>query len=158
MTTSTFGELFKTAQKEGSFGSVLPEGDFVLRVIRAKSDAKEGKAPRIGFQVEVIRAEDDGDLGSKAWSNLYFTEKAAPISFRFLGELGLSDDYIESAESADIVAQALIGVEFDAEVSVRTWGKDNDQQSNNFKVVELVTAPVVGAVPTKPVADEEDDY
>lgn len=155
---TTFGDLYTQAKKEGSFGSVLPEGDFVLRVIRAKSDAKEGKPPRIGFQVEVIRAEDDGDLGSKAWSNLYFSEKAAPISFRFLGELGLSDDFISAAASADEVAEALVGVEFDAEVSIRTWGKDNDQESNNFKVVELVTPPLVGAVPTKPAVEDEEPF
>ncbi len=148
MTTSTFGDLLAQAKKEGAGGAVLPEGDFVLRIVKATSDAKEGKAPRIGLQLEIIRSDVEDDVGTKAWWNLYFSEKAAPISVRQLGELGLSDVFLAGTHGADEVADALVGVEFDAEVSIRTWGKDNDQTSNNFKVVELVTPPAVGANPT----------
>lgn len=168
---TTFGELFQAAKKDGAGGDVLPEGDFAIKVIRAKADQKDGKPPRIGLQLEIVGAavlddegqthwtedaEEDDAIGRKAWSNIYFTEKAAPISFRFLGDLGLSDEFIAGSSDVADVADALVGVVFTAGVSVRSWGRDGDQKSNAFKVSELVTPPSIGSGADPTLADEDD--
>jgi hypothetical protein len=155
MASTSFGGLFTQAKASGAFDSTIPEGDYILRVIKGNVKSVAGKPDSIGLQLEVVRSDGD-EVGRKVWTNLHFTEKAAPISFRFLTDLGLPESFIESAESAQQVVEALIGVEFDSEVSIRTWGKNNENSSNSFKVVELLVAPAVSD-PTLPAEDGDEE-
>lgn len=156
--TTTWGQLVAEAQAAGSFTDLLPEGDLHLRIARANADHKEGKAPRFGIQWEVVASEyDEEDVGRKTWQNLYFTEKAAPISLRFLGDLGLPDDFVAQSSSPDQVAAALPGIEVLAEVGTRTWGKDGDRTDNTIKVTELLVPPAVSA-PTAASEPEEEPF
>ena len=159
MAETTWGNLVKEAQAAGSFTDTLPEGDFVLEVVRANADHKEGKAPRIGIQWKIIGSEyDESDVGRKAWQNLYFSEKAAPISLRFLGDLGLSDEFIASTSGPDQLAEALTGIRVFAEVGTRTWGKDGDRVDNTFKVNEVIASTAVASTPTAASEPEEEPY
>lgn len=159
MANTTFGGLFKEAKAAGSFDSTLPDGDFVLRVIRANAKTKDSGQVSFGLQLEVVQSEVEDDIGKKTWTNLYFTEAAAPISFRFLTDIGLDESFIEQAETPDEVAQATVGVEFDAEVGHRNWGKNGENVSNTFKIVGVVTPPAVGGAPdpSEAVTDVEDE-
>ena len=159
MADETFGGLFKQAKASGAFDNTLPDGDFVLRIIKANAKVKTNGEDSMGFQVEVIKSEVEDDIGRKTWTNLHFSEAAAPISFRWLTDLGLSEEFIESAESADQVAQAVVGVEFDCEVGHRNWGKGGENVSNTFKIVSVLTPPAVGSDPSQAVSDvdPEDD-
>ena len=169
-------ELFAAAQKDGGQDAVLPEGDFAIKVIRGKGNEAEGdKLPRIGLQLEIVGAavlddqgntnwthdpEEDEAIGHKAWTNLYFTEKARRLSFDFIRALGLSDEFVASSQDVQTLADALTGVVFVAETTIRKFGKDGERQANNFKVSEVVTPPAVGAapVPSEAVEDEDEPY
>lgn len=153
------GGMRQQAIADGAFDNVLPDGDFVLRIIKGNGKRKADGTPTIGLQLEVVRSEVTEDIGKKTWWNLYFTEKALPISFRNLSDLGLSDEFVDNSGEPQELADALVGVEFDAEVSHRNWGKNGENVSNNFKIVELVTPPAVGAGvdPSEAVSDFPED-
>lgn len=154
MATTSMGGMRQQAIADGAFDNVLPDGDFVLRIIKGNGKRKADGTPNIGLQLEVVKSDVESDIGKKSWWNLYFTEKALPISFRNLADLGLSDEFLDQAGEPSDIADALVGVEFDCEVSHRSWGKDNANTSNNFKIVELVTPPAVGHVAVDPTVGE----
>jgi hypothetical protein len=163
MPSTTFGALYQKAKDEGSFDTVIPDGDFRLEITRANGTDKDGK-PRIGAQFKVIAAEggealpeDDEALGVATWDNFHFTEKSAAISFRRLRELGLDDDWLAESETPEQIAEALVGIVIDASVGHRRWGKDNENTSNTFKSIVVVTPPAVGAAPVVEKAPVEDD-
>lgn len=149
--TTTFGALAKKAKEDGAFDDVIPDGDFHLKVASSNAPPeKPGKAPRIGVRFVVVSspdvAEDDPVLGKGAWVNLYFSEKAAPISFRQLKSWGLSQEWLEETETPQQIADALLGVVVDATVGHRNWGTDDENTDNTIKVHEVLVPPAVGGV------------
>lgn len=165
MATTSFGDLYKKAKAEGAFSDLIPDGDFRLEIKRANGgEAKSSGNPRIGVQFLVLGAEggeelpdDDEAKGASSWLNLNFSEKAAPISFRQLREWGLDDEWLQESESVEQIAEALVGIVFDATVGNRSWGKDNENTDNTIKVLEIVVPPATGAAPIKPKAEPTDD-
>lgn len=158
MESSTFGGLFKQAKESGALNSVLPDGDYVLRVASYSVKENAGKPDSIGLQLEAIQSTVDAAVGRKVWKNLYFTEKSLPVSYRFLTDLGLSAEFIENAVSAESVAQALVGVEFDTEVSLgKPWGKNGENVNNEYKIVSVLVPPAVGTDPPTVVGTSLED-
>lgn len=158
MQSTSFGGLFKQAKESGALGSVFPEGDYILEVVGYNvKEGKNGKPDSIGLQLEAVETTVPETQGRKSWTNLHFTEKALPISYRFLIDVGLPESFIEQAESAEEIAQALVGVRFDAEVSVRESGQDKKFINNNFKIVDVPVPPVVAGPQTVVVVDEGDE-
>lgn len=150
MGSTTFGALYKQAKEDGAFDDVLPEGDFHLTLVRAngKENAKNGNIS-IGVQAKITGGEgldkDDPAFGKTAWLNLYFTDKAAPISFRQLKSWGFSDEFLAESESVEQIAEAIPGIVLDATVTVRNWGQNDENTANDIKVHEVLTPPAVGA-------------
>lgn len=159
MSEMNFGALVQQAKAAGSFTDLLPEGDgFLLEIVRGRGDHKEGKAPRIGLQFEVVESEyEPDDVGRKGWVNLYFSERAAPISVRQLGDLGLPDDFLANSSSIEQVAEALVGTQVRGDITIRTWGKDGDRHDNVVKVTEVVIPPAVVDGPVDPSEADEDE-
>ena len=164
-----FGELYKSAQEAGAIQQVLPDGDFIIECINGNAGTTQAGDDKIGLQFQINGPEEsfsdtinnegnvvrDPARGAKAWFNLTFGEKAANISMRQLKDFGLTDAFLESAETAEDVANALKGVVLDVEVGHRNWGKNGENVSNTFKVHEVVVAPVLPAVSFSDSEDEE---
>lgn len=156
-----FGDLLQQAKDSGALGdTVIPDGDFTLEV--TKSNWKD-KNDSMGLLVKVVGddegqplADDDEANGVSSWTNLYFSEKAAGISFRFLKSLGFDEDFLANSESGEDIANAATGIQFTASVGHRTWGKDGDRVSNEFKAVTVVVPPAVGGVASDPTDDGAD--
>lgn len=142
----TFGELAKQAAASGGTDEIIPDGDFVVRIERANAGTSNSGDDRIGVMLKVVGADpddepladDDPALGATSWINLYFSEKAFPISLKQLKEFGLSDSFIEQSDSAEQVADALVGTELVASIGHRTWGTDGDRTDNTIKVRHVV--------------------
>ncbi len=147
MGSTTFGALYKQAKEDGAFDDVLPEGDFVLTLVKANSKPTKKGDEQIGVQAKVTGGVDESDpvFGKTTWLNLNFSEKAAPISFRQLKSWGFSDDYLAESESAEAIAEAIPGIVLDATVKQRTWGSNDENVSNDVKVHAVVVPPAVGA-------------
>jgi hypothetical protein len=143
--------------------TVIPDGDFTLEV--TKSNWKDQGDGSMGLLIKVVGddegqplPDDDEAAGVNSWTNLYFSEKAAGISFRTLKQLGFDETFLAQSESGQEIADAAVGIVFTASVGHRTWGKDGDRVSNEFKAITVVTPPSVGGVsvdPTEPDPDEE---
>jgi hypothetical protein len=162
--TKKFGDLLKEAKESGAMGdTIIPDGDFTLEV--TKTNCKDPEEGPIGLLVKVIGDEDGNELpeGDEAknvttWVNLYFSEKAAGISFRTLKQLGFDEQFLAESEDAESIANAAQGIRFAASVGHRTWGKENDRNSNEFKGIRVIVPPAVGGTAADPTpADSEDE-
>ncbi len=159
-----FGDLLQQAKDSGAMGdTVIPDGDFTLEV--TKSNWKDQGDGSMGLLIKVVGDEegqplpdDDDANGVNSWTNLYFSEKAAGISFRTLKQLGFDETFLANSESGQEIADAAVGIVFSASVGHRNWGKEGDRVSNEFKGITVITPPSVGGVavdPTDPNPDEE---
>jgi hypothetical protein len=162
-----FGDLLKQAKESGAFGdTIIPDGDFLLEI--TKTNCKDPKEGPIGLFIKVVGDEDGQPLpeddeanGATAWTNLYFSEAAAGISFRTLTQFGFDETFLAESEDAESIANAAQGIVFQATVEHRKWGKNNDRLSNDFKQITVVTPPSVGAVapdPTLPFSEDEEPF
>lgn len=154
----TFGDLLKQAKESGAMGdTVIPDGDFTLEVTKANwKDKGDGS---MGLLVKVVGDEEgqplpDGDEadGVASWTNLYFSEKAAGISFRLLKQLGFDEDFLANSDSGQEIADAAPGIVFTASVGHRNWGDNDSRCSNEFKGIAVVVPPAVGGVAVDPTA------
>lgn len=156
-----FGDLLKQAKESGAMGdTIIPDGDFLLEI--TKTNCKDPEEGPIGLLVKVIAEEDGTPLADDdeaknvaSWINLYFSEAAAGISFRQLKQFGFDETFLAESEDAQSIADAALGIQFTASVGHRTWGKENDRVSNEFKAVTVITPPAVGSVPVEAVVEEE---
>ena len=161
MTTSSFGDIFAQAKASGAFDTTVPDGIFVLEIAKGNGKFKDNGEPTIGLHLKIVAVDpelgDDSDIGKGTWLNLHFSEKAAPISFRQLVQFGLTEEFIQATAEPQDVANALIGVRVLTDVGHRNWGKGGENVSNTFKIIELVTPPVVcdDADPSEGVVDAE---
>lgn len=157
-----FGDLLKQAKESGAMGdTVIPDGDFTLEV--TKSNWKDTGDGSMGLLVKVVGdedgqplPEDDEAANVASWTNLYFSEKAAGISFRQLKAFGFDEDFLANSESGQEIADAAVGIVFTASVGHRNWGKEGDRVSNEFKGIQVITPPSVGAVASDPTTDDPD--
>lgn len=163
MATKKFGDILKEAKESGAMGdTVIPDGDFLLEI--TKSNCKDPEEGPIGLLVKVV-GDDEGNAlspddeanGAAAWINLYFSEKAAPISFRQLKSFGFDESFLAESESAEEIANAAVGIRFTASVGHRNWGSEGTRTSNEFKGVEVVTPPAVGSSPVDPTEPEDNE-
>lgn len=160
-----FGDLLKQAKESGAMGdTVIPDGDFLLEI--TKTNCKDPEEGPIGLLVKVIGDEEGNPLpegdeaaGVVSWVNLYFSEKAAPISFRQLKDFGFDEDFLAESDDAGVIADAALGIRFTASVGHRNWGKEKDRVSNEFKSITVVTPPAVGgrSVDPQTAAPEPED-
>ena len=158
-----FGDLLKQAKDSGAMGdAVIPDGDFLLEVINTNcKDPEEGP---IGLQLAVLGGEDgplpedDPAAKAKTWINLYFSEKAAPISFRQLKDLGFDEDFLANSDSAEAIAEAAKGIKFTASVGHRNWGDNGERCNNTLKGVTVVVGPAVGLDPQSSDEDPEEPF
>jgi hypothetical protein len=161
MASTKFGDLLKQAKESGAMGdTVIPDGDFLLEVV--KTNCKDPAEGPIGLLVKVVGDEEgqplpEGDEanGVVSWINLYFSEKAAPISFRQLKAFGFEEDFLANSESAQVIADAATGIRFTASVGHRNWGDNGSRTSNEFKGVTVVVPPSVGGVEADPQTEAE---
>lgn len=164
-----FGDLLQQAKESGAMGdTVIPDGDFTLEVTKSNwNDKGDGS---MGLLIKVVGDEEGDDLpeddeahNATSWTNLYFSEKAAGISFRTLKQLGFDEDYLAQSESGESIAEAAVGIQFSASVGHRNWGKDDERVSNEFKGIQVVVPPAVGAVApdptdaTQPASEPEEE-
>lgn len=163
MASTKFGDLYKQAKADGSFDDVIEQGDFTLEVVRANSSPTQKGDEQIGILFEVKGGPENTDLpdddaakGTKGWVNLNFSEKAAPISLKFLRNIGVPDEVLDEAESGKDIAEILPGTVVDATVTHRTWGKDDENTAMNLAIHNVLVPPAVAGVvdptPAKPKA------
>lgn len=153
-----FGELHKQAKENGAIASLIPDGDFVLECTNANGKTNDAGVDSIGLLWKVKGElspesgnineleDDDPANGASGWQNLNFGEKAVNISMRQLHDLGLTDDFLDNAESVEEVAQACVGIVIDASVGHRNWGDGGKNVAQNVKVVEVLVGPVLPEV------------
>ena len=146
--------------------TVIPDGDFTLEI--TKTNCKDPAEGPIGLLVKVVGDENGGALpegdeanGVVSWVNLYFSEKAAPISFRQLKDFGFDEGFLAESEDAQSIADAATGIKFTASVGHRNWGKDGDRTSNEFKAIKVIAPPAVGGRsldPQTPAPEADEAY
>jgi hypothetical protein len=159
-----FGDLLKQAKESGAMGdTVIPDGDFLLEI--TKTNCKDPEEGPIGLLIKVIGDEDGNELpdGDEAknvtsWANLYFSEAAAPISFRQLKDFGFTEEFLANSEDAESIANLAQGIKFTASVGHRNWGKEKDRVSNEFKGVKIVAGPAGQDVDPTPQDSDEEPY
>lgn len=162
-----FGDLLQQAKDSGAMGdTVIPDGDYLLEI--TKANWKDDGDGSMGLLIKVLADDEGNELpeGDEArnvssWTNLYFSPKAAGISFRQLKSFGFDESFLANTESGQEIADNAAGIQFTASVGHRTWGKDGDRVSNEFKQITVVVPPAVGGVSVDPtdaeVVDPEDD-
>lgn len=132
-------------QADESAASVLPEGDYDIKVVNSEATRASTGSPMIKLTCDVT----SGPFATKRlWTNIVLKSDspgAMRISLKKMAGLGLSREWLaENNPSVDMIATALAGKTAVAKVIQRTW---NDQQRNDIDMFKLGAD---GATPAPP--------
>lgn len=132
-------------QAEESAGTVLPEGEYDIKVVSSEATKASTGSPMIKLTCDVT----SGPFATKRlWTNIVLKSDspgAMRMSLKKLAGLGLSREWLaENNPSVDMIASALSGKTATAKVIQRTW---NDQQRND---IDMFRVGADGATPAPP--------
>jgi hypothetical protein len=134
---------------------VLPAADYDLKI--TKAEAKMSSNGKLMYAI-TCEVTEGPYKGRKVWSNLVLTRDnptALGFFFRHMAAIGIDKSYFKQNPSDAQVADALLGREFRAQLSIRQYqGQDrNDIKSYHPKVegAPSATAPPPPPMPTAPV-------
>lgn len=135
---------------------VLPDGEYTFEVLRATVRGDNGILPIL----KVVGGPYAGKLAMIG--QLTLTEAAKSIFFRNLKGFGLDTAFVETCQSLQDIANALVGRIVKVQVQTRAW-KGEDRNTFPIGGVELVSigggpagVPVAAAPPAAPAAESSD--
>jgi len=148
MASSTFAALLAQAEEAGVGYFTPTPGPASLVVKNANMSATKAGDPKIGLQLAIVGGPDNN---KSFWTNFNFiatSPTGLAISFRTLGELGMSkDDFLalpEDKEAASAkVKDILGGVAFTADIEVKVSGDWTNINLRKIKVGGPPSAPSV---------------
>lgn len=144
-------------QADDSAGTVLPEGDYDIKVVSAEATRASTGSPMIKLTCDVTSGPFES---RRLWTNIVLKSDspgAMRVSLKKLSGLGVSREWLaENNPSIDMIAKSLIGNTAAAKVIQRTW---NDQQRNDIDMFKLASGtPSAPQVPetamVKPAAND----
>lgn len=135
-----FGDILKKAKEQGGF-DLLPEGQYIAKVIEADAQPSKAGKPQIKTRFEVVQGPHAGFKG--LWNYLTLTtdnETALRIFYQNISNLGVTSEFLDGLGDVDPdtamkhIASALLGKVASIRVKV-------DTEYNNNKIDRINKAP-----------------